>query len=67
MASQPQQPKQQDGVPPLLDILTDMLNMGKEASSMTPVPAIFRSVAILLTTIWVSTLLFRDGTFRANT
>ena len=67
MASQSQQPKKQDGVPLSLDIAISIVNIGKEASSMTPVPAVFGSVAILLTTIRVSSLLFYDGKFRAHT
>ncbi|KAH9028201.1 hypothetical protein EDB85DRAFT_1971335, partial [Lactarius pseudohatsudake] len=51
MASQSQQPKTQDGVPLSLDIAINMVNIGKEASSMTPAPAVFGAVAILLTTI----------------
>ena len=67
MAPQSQQPKKQGGVPLSLDIAISMVNIGKEASSMTPAPAVFGSVAILLTTIRVSPLFFRDGTFQAHT
>ncbi|KAH9041449.1 hypothetical protein EDB84DRAFT_1396355 [Lactarius hengduanensis] len=51
MASQSQQPKTQDGVPLSLDIAINMVNIVKEASSMTPAPAVFGAVTILLTTI----------------
>ncbi|KAH9005596.1 hypothetical protein EDB86DRAFT_1463631 [Lactarius hatsudake] len=51
MASQSQQPKTQDGVPLSLDIAINIVNIGKEVSSMTPAPAVFGVVAMLLTTI----------------
>ena len=63
MTPQSQQQKEQDGVRLLLDIAIDMVNIGEEASSMTPAPAVFGSVTILLTTIRVSSHHFRDGTF----
>ena len=40
-----------------LDVAIGLVNIGKEASSMTPVPAVFGFVTILLTTIRVSLVL----------
>ena len=67
MAPQSQQPKKRDGVLLSLDIAINMVNIGKEVASMTPAPAVFGSVTILLTTIRVSSLLFRDEMLRAHT
>ena len=45
---------------PALNIAIDGLNIAKEATSTTPVNPVFGSVAILLTMIRVSSLVFRD-------
>ena len=51
MTGQSRQQKKRDGVALSLDIAISMVNIGKEASSMTPAPAVFSTAAILLTTI----------------
>ena len=66
MADKSQQQKKRDGVPPSLDIAINMVNIGKEASSMTPAPAVFGTVAILLTTIRVRFLFLCDETFQTH-
>ena len=66
MADQFQQPEEQDGVLLSLDVAINIVNIGGQALSMTPAPAVFGTVAILLTTIRVSPLLFRDEICRAH-
>jgi len=58
MADKPQQPQGRDGILSSLNMAIDGLNLTKEALSATPAKAIFGSVAILLTMIRVSSLLF---------
>ena len=60
MADKPQQPKGQDGVLSTLNVAIDGLNFAKEVASLTPAKVVFGSVAILLTMIRVSSLLFCD-------
>lgn len=51
----------------LPELAIDGLNLEKEVSSPTPANAVFGSVAVLLTTIWVRFLRFCDGTFQTHT
>ena len=60
MATESQQPKKQEGVISSLNVAIDIVNLAKEASSVTPATVAFGSVSILLTMIRVR-LLFRDG------
>ena len=54
MTDKSKQPKNRDGVILLLDAAIDLVNIGKEAASMTPAPAVFGIATIILTTIKVS-------------
>ena len=54
MTDKSKQPKRRDGAIRSLDVAIGLVNIGKEASSMTPAPAVFGVVTILLTTIRVS-------------
>ena len=67
MADKSQRPKGREGVISSLKVAIDGLNLAKEVSSITPAKAVFGSVAILLTMIQVSTLLFSVGTFQVHT
>ena len=53
MADKPNQPSRREGVIVSLDVAIALVNIGKEASSMTPAPAVFGVATILLTTIRV--------------
>ena len=67
MADSSQRPKGRDGVLSSLNAAIDGLNLVKEVSSITPAKAVFGTVAILLTMIRVSFLLFYDGMLQAHT
>ena len=67
MAENSQRPKGRDGVLSSLNVAIEGLNLAKEVSSATPAKAVFGSVAILLTMIRVSFLLFCDETFQVYT
>ena len=54
MTDKSKQPKKHDGAILSLDVALGLVNIGKEASSMTPAPAVFGIATILLTTIRVS-------------
>jgi len=62
MATESQQPKKREGVISSLNVAIDIVNIAKEASSVTPATAAFGSVGILLTMIRVR-LLFCDRMF----
>jgi len=64
MAAKSQRPKGRDGTLSSLNVAIDGLNLAKEISSITPAKAVFGSVAILLTMIRVSFLLFRHEIFQ---
>ena len=51
---------------PALNVAINSLNIAKEAASTTPVNPIFGSVAALLITIRVSSVLFRDEMYQAH-
>ena len=53
MADKSKQPKRRDGAILSLDVAIGLVNIGKEASSLTPAPAVFGIATILLTTIRV--------------
>ena len=63
MADKSQRQKGRGRVIPALNMAIDGLNIAKEATSTTPVNPVFGAVAILLTMIRVSPLLFRDEIF----
>ena len=48
MATNPQQPKERDGVLSALNVFIEALNIAKEISSITPAKAVFGSVAVVL-------------------
>ena len=56
MTDKSKQPAKRDGVILSLDVAIGLVNIGKEASSMTPAPAVFGVATILLTTIRVSSI-----------
>ena len=60
MTRKSKQPKKQDGAILSLDIAIGLVNIGKEASSMTPTPAVFGVATTLLTTIRVSSMPLRE-------
>jgi len=66
MTDKSQRRKGRDGVLSSLGVAIDNLNLAKEVSSIAPAKAVFGSVAALLTTIWVSFLLFCDDTFQIS-
>ena len=59
MTDKSQPPEGQDGVLSTLNVAIDGLNLAKEVANITPAKAAFGSVAILLTMVRVSPLLFR--------
>ena len=67
MTDNSQRQKGRDGALSSLNVAIDGLNLAKEISSITPAKAVFGSVAILLTMIRVSFLLFHDGISQAHT
>ena len=52
---------------PSLNVAIDGLNLAKEASTIAPAKAVFATVAILLTMIRVSSLLFCDEMHQVHT
>jgi len=60
MATESQQSKKREVVLSSLNVAIDIVNIAKEASSVTPATAAFGSVTILLTMIRVR-LIFCDG------
>jgi len=66
MAAKPQQPKGRDGTISSLNVAIEVLNLAKEAASITPAKAAFGSVSILLTVIRVSLFLSYDRTFHVQ-
>ena len=57
MQSKPQQPKKRGGVVSTLNIAIDGVNVAKDALSIPGVKVVFGIVAIILTTIKVSSVL----------
>jgi len=53
MAAKPQRAKGQDGTLSTLNVAIEVLNLAKEAASVTPAKVVFGSVSILLTMIRV--------------
>ena len=60
MTRKSKEPKKSNGVILSLDIAIGLVNIGKEASSMTPAPAVFGVATIILTTIRVSSIPLRE-------
>ena len=60
MTGKSKQPKKHDGAILSLDVAIGLVNIGKEASGMTPAPAVFGVVTILLTTIRVGFIPLRE-------
>ena len=60
MTSKSKQPAKRESAILSLDVAIGLVNIGKEASSMTPAPAIFGVVTILLITIRVGFLPLRE-------
>ncbi|KAF9791220.1 hypothetical protein BJ322DRAFT_436311 [Thelephora terrestris] len=58
MATNPQQPKERDGVVTTLNVFIEAFTLAKEISSITPAKAVFGSAAVILTTIKVRCFLF---------
>ena len=54
MGDKSKRPTKRDGAVLSLDVAIGLVSIGKEASSMTPAPAVFGVATILLTTIRVS-------------
>ena len=67
MTDKSKQPKRRDGAILSLDVAIGLVNIGKEASSMTPAPAVFGVATILLTTIRVSLIPCRERDVQAQT
>lgn len=59
MSAGTQSPKRCDNVVSSLNMAIDILNLAKEASSVTPAKAVFGSVSLLLAMIKVRSLLSR--------
>ncbi|KAF9791217.1 hypothetical protein BJ322DRAFT_435798 [Thelephora terrestris] len=51
MATNPQQPRERDGVVTTLNVFIEAFTLAKEISSITPAKAVFGSAAVILTTI----------------
>ena len=67
MTDKSQRPKDPgDGVLSTLDLAIDGLNLAKEVASITPAKAAFGAVAILLTMIRVSLLVFCNEVLQAH-
>ena len=60
MTGKSKQPTKRDGAILSLDVAIGLVSIGKEASSMTPAPAVFGVATILLTTIRVSLVPLRE-------
>ena len=58
MIDSSQRPKERDGILSTLNMVIDGLDFAKEVADITPEKAAFGSVAVLLTMIRVSPLLF---------
>ena len=58
--------KRRDDVLSLLDAAIEAVNLAKEVSSPTPAKVVFGTVSILLTTIRVRLLLFRNDGLRVD-
>ena len=58
MATNSQQPKERDSVLSALNVFTEVSDLAKEISSITPAKAVFDSCAVILTTIRVRFFLF---------
>ena len=67
MTDKSKQPKRRDGAILSLDVAIGLVNIGKEASSATPAPAVFGVATILLTTIRVSFTPSVNGTSHTQT
>ena len=67
MTDKSKQPMKCDGAILSLDVAIGLVNIGKEASSMTPALAVFGVVTILLTTIRVGFILSVGETPRTQT
>ena len=66
MTDKSKQQKRRDGAIPSLDVAISLVSIGKEASSMTPAPAVFGVVTILLTTIRVSFIPLSERDIRGS-
>ena len=67
LALQPQQPMEWEEILSALNVAIEGLNISKEAASTTPLNPIFDSVATLLATIRVGSLLFCEEIFQVHT
>ena len=67
MTDKSKQQTKRDGTILPLNVAISLVNIGKEASSMTPAPAVFGVATILLTTIRVSFILSVNETSQAQT
>ena len=67
MTDKSEQPKRRDGAILSLDVAIGLVNIGKEASSMTPAPAVFGVATILLTTIKVGLAPLGERDIQAQT
>ena len=66
MATQSQRPEGKDGALSSLNAAIDILNLAKEASSVTPAKTAFGTTSVLLATIRVSFLPVHVGRSVAN-
>ena len=66
MADKSKEPTKRDGAILSLDVAIGLVNIGKQASSMTPAPAVFGVATILLITIRVSFIPSANETFQAQ-
>ena len=62
-----QRRKGRDKAIPTLEMAIDNLNIAQAAIKITPVNRVFSSVAMILTTIRVSSFPFYDGVYQAHT
>ena len=65
MTDKPQRPKGREAISALNKAIHG-LNIAKETTRTTPANQVFGPVALLLATIRVSSLPFRDGMFQAH-
>jgi len=66
MDADPRRQKRRDNILSALNVAIEVLNLAKEASSVTPAKAVFGSVSVLLTMIRVRLLPFSNDTFQVH-
>ena len=66
MATTSQKPKGRENALSLLNAAIEVIIVAKDAANATPAQVAFSAAAVLLTTIKVSFLLFRDEIFKVD-